>query len=141
MTLDVYELTSRATRATPSPIQNEYLASVLMLLVVVLGALHRFSSLVCVRFVAFFVSTALFVCVVVSVMHSVFSNDIDNQNDADAIKVLTLFWIAYPFAAVFFSLKERDTDRILLKDAIYALLDVLSKAGLATYVAYTRVPY
>jgi len=68
--------------------------------------------------------------------------DINKKNDANAVFILTMVWIGYPIVSV--------ASRLLLpaygfpktayvsvfKDISYAVLDVVSKGGLALYVSY-----
>ena len=69
--------------------------------------------------------------------------DTNKKNDATAVVVLTLVWIGYPIVAflsrlfTFSCSRLRDTAYVSVgKDIAYAILDVVSKGGLALYVSY-----
>ena len=64
------------------------------------------------------------------------------KNDATAVQILTLAWIGYPAVSVIVlcslcCVGNKTDERVtFFKDVAYAALDVVSKAGLALYVAY-----
>lgn len=71
--------------------------------------------------------------------------DINKKHDSQAVLILTLVWIGYPLVATLsaFSLPAqgfptgfRGAFVSTSKDAAYAVLDVVSKSGLALYVSY-----
>ena len=60
--------------------------------------------------------------------------DDNRKHDAYAVQWLVLGWCLYPL----FDLLARNRGNALLNDCAYAVLDVMSKGGLALYSAHRR---
>jgi len=165
MSLDLIELTHHATGGVEPPLINKYWSAALMILMVFFGSVYRFfanqlrgkplqngevvqsidNTQFAVGVVSFATSCAIFVVVVANILQPIFDNAIDDpklKHDADAVKVLTLTWIGYPLVSVLsrFRLPRYGYPKSAwvstFKDVAYAVLDVVSKGGLAAYVCY-----
>ena len=100
-------------------------------------------------------SMAILVCVIESIIDPIVNEtcppatttdcsitDSNLKNDATAVLILTLTWFGYPAVSAIVILSvccfgDKTDERVsFFKDVAYAALDIVSKGGLAIYVAY-----
>ena len=145
MVLDLYRLSEGATGSVESWM-NDNVAALLAFLMVILGVIYRFSDILYLEVPSFVFSCVIFGVVLHAITSPVLGESCDNrvldldscQRDRYAILLFTYAWIGYPIVALLSSSRFwSNAERLSFsKDAAYAFLDIVSKGGLAFYIAY-----
>ena len=160
MVLDLYSLAAQAS-GDKEPALNLYVAMAIIPFTVLFGVAYRFYAnelrpeeakgvlswpQVRLGFASFILGCVAMGVVIWGITSPLIGND-DITDDArkadrDAVYVLTFAWLGYPVVSIlsWFMLRgvpgnEYDATVSWFKDACYAALDVLSKGGLALFVA------
>lgn len=145
MVIDLYRLSDSVTGSAESWMDDN-VAALLAFLMVVLGVIYRFSDIIYLEVPSFVFSCVIFGFVLHAITSPLLGESCDNEvldldnceGDRFAVLVFTYVWIGYPIVALLSSSRLwSNAERMSFsKDVAYALLDIVSKAGLAFYIGY-----
>lgn len=144
LVLDLYDLVDSATSGSADPlIPSKYGAAVAAAFVVIFGGLWQATvkwESSWVPALLFIGSMVLFTVLEISIVHPVARIKLPSgprQDERLAVVLLTLAWVGYPIVALWrFFVDAPIRVEGYGADIVYAGLDVVSKAGLALFLAY-----